>query len=119
MVGTVLADLAATSAAINPAAVTSAHAHAAAAALLRMLRHTDVRQAVRAVLKAAEEDAQAMHSVQLTVLSGLLGTTSVSHLVTCDMYSATYPWRQAVRVLCVRQPERRPELQRRRMPVSM
>ena len=76
MVGAVLADLVATAAAVDPAAVTAAHAHAAAAALLRMLRNAEVREAVRAVVKAAEGDAEAAHSVQLATLSGLLGATA-------------------------------------------
>eukprot|EP00892_Ulva_mutabilis_P002510 jgi/Ulvmu1/1225/UM109_0023.1 len=76
MLAAVLADLAATATTVDPAATAAPLAHAATAALLRMLRTAATREAVRALITAAQEDEELVHSVELGTLSALLSAFS-------------------------------------------
>ena len=72
----VLVHLVASVAALDPVATNPANAHAAAGALLRMLRQGDVREAARAAIKAAEGDERAARSVEIGALNGMLGAAA-------------------------------------------
>lgn len=89
MLAAVLADLADTAVAADPDATSAPAAHVAAAALLCMLRAPSVREAVRAVLGAAEEDLETVHSVELATLRGLLGALPLCGL--CKVCNR-HPW---------------------------
>lgn len=76
MLAAALVDLTATAAALDPATASAAHTHAAATALLRMLRDKGVREAARAALSAALENEPKIRSVELATLAGLLGAAT-------------------------------------------
>ena len=76
MMSAVLVHLVSSVAATDPVATNPAHAHAAAGALLRMLRQGDVREAARCAIKASEGDERAARSVEICALSGMLGVAA-------------------------------------------